>query len=113
MLGEEDPAAVRKFVADFETSWNTHEMKLLATLLRDDTEFVSVMGMLSPGKILWVPNLTVSSALKRAQSANLDIRRASIQRGPELLQLNLKAIFKGAAEDPILQPGDILEVPED
>lgn len=44
-LSKADDVAVRKLVTDFETSWNTHDMKLLATLFREDAEFVNVVGM--------------------------------------------------------------------
>jgi len=44
-LSKTDDAAVRKLVADIEKSWNTHDMKLLATLFREDAEFVNVVGL--------------------------------------------------------------------
>lgn len=44
-LSKEDDAGIRKIVTDFEKSWNTHDMKLLATLFREDAEFINIMGM--------------------------------------------------------------------
>jgi uncharacterized protein (TIGR02246 family) len=32
-------------VMGFEKAWNTHDMKLLATLFREDAEFINVVGM--------------------------------------------------------------------
>ena len=36
---------IRKTVLDYENAWNTHDMELLATLFREDAEFVNVVGM--------------------------------------------------------------------
>ena len=44
-LSKEDDQAVRKIVAGVEDAWNTHDMKALATLFRDDAEWVNVVGM--------------------------------------------------------------------
>jgi uncharacterized protein (TIGR02246 family) len=44
-LSKEDDAGVRKVAADFEKSWNTHDMKLLATLFHADAEFINIVGM--------------------------------------------------------------------
>jgi uncharacterized protein (TIGR02246 family) len=44
-LSPKDEEEVRKTVMDYEKAWNTHDMKLLATLFREDAEFVNVVGM--------------------------------------------------------------------
>ncbi len=44
-LTKEDEEGVRKTVMGFEKAWNTHDMKLLATLFREDAEFINVVGM--------------------------------------------------------------------
>ena len=44
-LPKEDDKAVREIVAGFEKAWNTHDMKALAKLLRDDAQFVNPVGM--------------------------------------------------------------------
>jgi uncharacterized protein (TIGR02246 family) len=44
-LSQEDDQAVRKVVAGFEEAWNTHDMKALAKLFREDAEWVNVVGM--------------------------------------------------------------------
>jgi uncharacterized protein (TIGR02246 family) len=44
-LSPEDDQAVRKVVAGFEEAWNTHDMKALAKLFRDDAEWVNIVGM--------------------------------------------------------------------
>jgi uncharacterized protein (TIGR02246 family) len=44
-LSKEDDEAVRKIVAGFEEAWNKHDMKALATLFREDAEWVNKVGM--------------------------------------------------------------------
>jgi ketosteroid isomerase-like protein len=44
-LSKEDDAAVRKIVTDFEKSWNTHDIKFMGSLFREDAEFVNIAGM--------------------------------------------------------------------
>ena len=44
-LTKEDEEGVRKTVMGFEKAWNTHDMKLLATLFLEDAEFINVVGM--------------------------------------------------------------------
>jgi uncharacterized protein (TIGR02246 family) len=44
-LAKKDEEGIRKTVMDYEKAWNTHDMKLLATLFRGDAEFVNVVGM--------------------------------------------------------------------
>ena len=45
VLSKEDDQGIRKTVMGFEKAWNTHDMKLLATLFREDAEFVNIVGM--------------------------------------------------------------------
>lgn len=44
-LSKADDEGIRKTVMGFETAWNTHDMKLLATLFREDAEFINIVGM--------------------------------------------------------------------
>lgn len=44
-LSVDDDRAVREIVAGFEKAWNTHDMKALEKLFRDDAEWVNVVGM--------------------------------------------------------------------
>jgi uncharacterized protein (TIGR02246 family) len=44
-LSKEDDQAVRKIVADFEKAWNAHDMPALATLFREDADWVNKVGM--------------------------------------------------------------------
>ncbi len=44
-LTKEDEEGIRKTVTGFEQAWNTHDMKLLASLFREDAEFINVVGM--------------------------------------------------------------------
>lgn len=45
VLSKEDDEGIRKTVRSNEEAWNTHDMKLLATLFREDAEFINVVGM--------------------------------------------------------------------
>ena len=44
-LTKEDEGGIRKIVSGYEQAWNTHDMKFLATLFREDVEFINVVGM--------------------------------------------------------------------
>jgi uncharacterized protein (TIGR02246 family) len=44
-LPKESEEEIRKTVMDYEKAWNTHDMELLATLIREDAEFINVVGM--------------------------------------------------------------------
>jgi uncharacterized protein (TIGR02246 family) len=44
-LSAEDDKAVRKVITGFEDGWNAHDMKAIAGLLREDVEWVNVVGM--------------------------------------------------------------------
>ena len=44
-LSKEDDQAVRKVVAGIEEAWNAHDMKAYGKLLREDVEWVNVVGM--------------------------------------------------------------------
>jgi uncharacterized protein (TIGR02246 family) len=45
VLSKAEEEGVRKTVMGFEEAWNTHDMKLLATLFQEDAEFINVVGM--------------------------------------------------------------------
>jgi uncharacterized protein (TIGR02246 family) len=45
VLSKEDEKAVRKIVAGIEEAWNAHDMKAYGKLLREDIEWVNVVGM--------------------------------------------------------------------
>ena len=44
-LSKGNDEGIRKTVMDYEKAWNSHDMKLLATLFREDAELVNVVGM--------------------------------------------------------------------
>jgi len=44
-LSKADDEGIRKSVMDYEKAWNNHDMQLLATLFREDAEFINVVGM--------------------------------------------------------------------
>jgi uncharacterized protein (TIGR02246 family) len=44
-LNQEDEQGIRKTVMGIEESWNTHDMKAFAKLLREDAEWINVVGM--------------------------------------------------------------------
>ena len=44
-LAAEDDRAIRKVLADYDTAWNTHNMKVLDQVFREDAEFINVVGM--------------------------------------------------------------------
>jgi uncharacterized protein (TIGR02246 family) len=44
-LPAEDDRAIRKVLADYDAAWNTHDMKALGALFREDAEFINVVGM--------------------------------------------------------------------
>lgn len=44
-LVAEDDKAIRKTITGFEESWNTHDMKAFGKLLREDVEWVNIVGM--------------------------------------------------------------------
>jgi uncharacterized protein (TIGR02246 family) len=44
-LSKEDDQGIRKTVMGIEESWNTHDMKAFAKLLREDAEWINVVGM--------------------------------------------------------------------
>lgn len=44
-LSKEDEQGLRKTVMGIETSWNSHDMNAFARLLREDAEWINVVGM--------------------------------------------------------------------
>lgn len=44
-LSKEDDQAVREIVAGYEKAWNSHDMKSLAKLFREDAQWVNKVGM--------------------------------------------------------------------
>jgi uncharacterized protein (TIGR02246 family) len=44
-LSKEDEQGIRKTVTGFEEAWNSHNMKALGKLFREDAEFINVVGM--------------------------------------------------------------------
>ena len=49
-MGTDDEKAIRKLVATNEAGWNSHDMKMLGFVFRDDAEFINVVGMHWRGK---------------------------------------------------------------
>jgi uncharacterized protein (TIGR02246 family) len=44
-LSADDDKAVRKVIQGFEEAWNAHDMKAFGKLLREDAEWVNIVGM--------------------------------------------------------------------
>lgn len=44
-LSAEDDRAIRKVLADYDAAWNSHNMKALDEVFREDAEFINVVGM--------------------------------------------------------------------
>jgi uncharacterized protein (TIGR02246 family) len=44
-LAKEDDAAVREVIAAYEAAWNTHDMRALGKLFREDAECINIVGM--------------------------------------------------------------------
>lgn len=44
-LSAADDRAIRKALANYEAAWNSHDMKALGGLFREDAEFINVVGM--------------------------------------------------------------------
>lgn len=44
-LSAEDDRAIRKVLVDYDVAWNTHNMKALDKVFREDAEFINVVGM--------------------------------------------------------------------
>ena len=40
-----DDVAIRKVLADYDVAWNTHNMKMLEQIFREDAQFINVVGM--------------------------------------------------------------------
>ena len=84
-------------------------------------ELVFVIGALRETRILFVQGMTVTRAIALAgglirSSALTTIRiyrTSSSGRRPEPIMINLKAITEGRAEDPLLNPWDVLQVSDD
>jgi uncharacterized protein (TIGR02246 family) len=49
-LSKEDNAAIRKVFSDWEAAWNSHDMKALVKLYREDAEAINVVGMYWRGR---------------------------------------------------------------
>lgn len=50
-LSKDDDMAVRKIIEGVEEAWNTHDMKAFSKLLREDAEWVNVVGMHWKGRV--------------------------------------------------------------
>jgi uncharacterized protein (TIGR02246 family) len=44
MISADDEKAIRKLGPTWESAWNTHDMRLLASLVTPGIDFVTVMG---------------------------------------------------------------------
>lgn len=44
-LSKDDDAAIREIIAGYERAWNSHDMKAIAKLFREDAEWVNKVGM--------------------------------------------------------------------
>lgn len=50
VLSKDDDTAIRQVFTDYETAWNSHDMKAFVKLFRDDAEAINVVGMHWRGK---------------------------------------------------------------
>ena len=75
---------------------------------------VNVTGsMRAPQAVPWTPELTLTGAIKRAGGVGWrEPRKVRLTRGTDRTEIELRKIRKGEIPDPILQPGDTIEVPE-
>ncbi len=81
---------------------------------------VSVLGQVSaPGTFPWVDRLSLIQAISNAGGLTplaarkrIRLTRKLSEGGHATYQVSLKAITAGEASDPLLQPGDIVFVPE-
>jgi hypothetical protein len=75
------------------------------------THYVTISGddVRAPGRIIWTPDLTLMSALSAAGGFS-DNPNVYIIRGTERTRVRLKPIMRRQAPDPVLQPGDQIEV---
>ena len=72
-LTKEDDMAVREIVAGFEKAWNTHDIKALAKVLREDAQFVNPVGMHWHGRDEIVTALTAfHQTIFKTHSLHLD-----------------------------------------
>lgn len=80
--------------------------------------WVTVEGTVAePGRVDWSPGLTISDAIAEAggphgQHFDGNLKRVLIRRGEERIQVNVRRIQQGRANDVPLQPGDRIFVPK-
>jgi len=81
---------------------------------------ISVLGQVAaPGTFPWVDRLTLVQAISDAGGVaplaarkHVRLTRKTADGGHQTYEVSLKAITEGSAQDPMLQPGDIVFVPE-
>ena len=80
----------------------------------EQRQFVNVTGgARAPRVVQWTPELTLTGAIKRSGGvAWREPRKVRLTRGTDRPEIDLRKILKGEIPDPILQPGDTIEVPE-
>ena len=80
----------------------------------EQRQFVNVTGGVRvPQAVPWTPELTLMGAIKRAGGvAWREPKKVRLTRGTDRTDIEFRKIRKGEIPDPILQPGDIIELPE-
>lgn len=81
----------------------------------DEGRIVFVAGEVEkPGEIAYAEGVTVSEAVMKAGGHSDSARLAGVYvlRDGDKIAVNLRRVLKGKAEDPLLQPGDQVVVPE-
>jgi protein involved in polysaccharide export with SLBB domain len=66
-----------------------------------------------PGRIIWTPDLTLAKAIQSAGGFTLYARetRVSLVRDQQAYDLNVKLAQRNPAQDPLMMPGDSVQVP--
>ncbi|MEY3773358.1 MAG: hypothetical protein RLZZ129_138 [Verrucomicrobiota bacterium] len=66
-----------------------------------------------PGRIIWTPDLTLAKAIQSAGGFTLYARetRVSLVRDHQAYELNVKLAQRNPAQDPLMMPGDSVQVP--
>lgn len=79
--------------------------------------YVTVTGTVKdPGKKEWWPEMKITDAVAEAGGAETDnwsgnLKKVMLRREGEHREVNVKHILRGKAEDVLLEPGDLINVP--
>jgi len=76
--------------------------------------FVYIGGEVSqPGRVIWTPDLTLTKAIQAAGGFTLYAKetKVTLVRDQQAHDLNVKLAQRQPAQDPLLMPGDSIQVP--